>query len=230
MKMVHTGYDLTMEMNENQIIVLSIENRKAYSEILQDMWNQIQGGEGHFILSDKEKQLKISKEVECIFNPFSLDCNDRKILNKLYQELKEQSDSFQLEKAMVLNTSINRFLDGLLMQMPYALKYNPDFDLSGLLKLYDLEVESSGETVLERIVEYLRVMTNICGIVNYVFVGLKQYLSEPELEKLYEFVFYEKINLIIIEAIQTPLLSGEKGWIIDKDLCIIELDKLTALS
>lgn len=223
MKLIHTGYDLTMELKENQINVLSIENRMAYSEILRDMWNQVQGWEGCFILSDKEKQLKISKEMECIFNPFSLNCNDRKILNKLYQEIKEQLDSFQLEEAMVLNANINKFLDGLLMKIPYALKYNPDFDLAGLLKLYNLEVEGSGETVLERIVEYLRVMSKVCGVHNYFFVGLKQYLSEEELEKLYEFIFYEKINLILAEAIQPSLLSVEKCWIIDKDLCIIEI-------
>lgn len=223
MKLIHIGYGFTMELKENQINVLTIENTMAYSEILRDMWNQVQGQEGSFILSDKEKQLKISKEMECIFNPFSLDCNDRKILNKLYLEIKEQSDSFQLEEAMALNANINKFLDGLLMKIPYALKYKPDFELAGLLKLYNLEVESNGETILERIVEYLRIMTKICGIVNYVFVGLKHYLSESELEKLYEFIFYEKINLIIIEAIQTPPFSGEKGWIIDQDLCIIEL-------
>lgn len=223
MKLIHTGYDLTMELKENQINVLSIENRMAYSEILRDMWNQVQGLEGSFILSDKEKQLKISKEMECIFNPFSLNCNDRKILNKLYQEIKEQLDSFQLEEAMVLNANINKFLDGLLMKIPYALKYNPDFDLAGLLKLYNLEVEGSGETVLERIVEYLRVMSKVCDVHNYFFVGLKQYLSEEELEKLYEFIFYEKINLILAEAIQPSLLSVEKCWIIDKDLCIIEI-------
>lgn len=189
MKLVHSGYDLAMELKENQINVLSIENKMAYSEILRDMWNQVQGQEGSFILSDKEKQLKISKEMECIFNPFSLDCNDRKILNKLHQEIKDQLDSFQLEEAMTLNTNINKFLDGLLMKVPYALKYNPDFDLAGLLKLYNLEVESSGKTVLERIVEYLRVMSKVCGVYNYFFIGLKQYLSKEELEKLYEFIF-----------------------------------------
>lgn len=223
MKLIHTGYDLAIDLEENQILVLVVENKKAYSEILQDVWNQVQGQEGRFVLSDKEKQLKISKEVECIFNPFSLNCNDRKIVNKLYQEIKEQVDSLYQKQAMILNANINEFLAELLLQIPYALTYNPDIDLAGLLKLYNLQVESNGETVLEQIVEYLRVMAKICGVCIYVFVGLKQYLSGGELEKLYEFVFYEKIHLIIIEAIQEPIISGERGWIIDKDLCIIKL-------
>lgn len=43
------------------------------------------------------------------------------------------------------------------------------------------------------------------------------------MEQLYEFVFYEKIYLISIESIFIKRLEGEKCWILDKDLCIIEM-------
>lgn len=109
------------------------------------------------------------------------------------------------------------------MLMPYALDYNANLDVSGLFKLYTVEVQSQGETLLQRMTEYLRVMSKIGGIDNYIFVGLKQYLTVEELENLYEFVFYEKLNLILVEAVQSPAISGEKGWIIDSDLCIIDL-------
>lgn len=223
MKLIHTGYGLEMEIKENQVLVLFIENRKAYCQLMQDLWNQVQGQEGNFILSDKMKQLKISREMECIFNPFSLNCNDRKIMNKLYQEVKEQADSLFQEESAKLNGEINCYLEHLLMQMLYALKYDVDFDAIGLYKLYHVEIDFSGETLLERIMEYLRVLSKICGVTIYAFVGLKQYLSEEELDQLYKFLFYEKINLVIIESLQMPLIYAEKGWILDEDLCIIEL-------
>lgn len=223
MKLIYTEYNLEIELYENQVIVLSVENSESYSKLLRDMWGQTQGKEGKWVLLDKEKKLKLSKELECIFNPFSLNCNDRRILTKLYLEIKQQSDIFFQEETMLLNTDINQFLDKLLLQMPYALKYSSDLELSDLLKIYNVEIEYGEETILEQIVEYLRVMKKICRVNNYVFVGLKQYLTVSELEKLYEYVFYEKINLIIIESIHIPLIDGEKGWIIDKDLCIIDL-------
>lgn len=223
MKLIYTEYNLEIELYENQVIVLSVENSESYSKLLRDMWGQTQGKEGKWVLLDKEKKLKLSKELECIFNPFSLNCNDRRILTKLYLEIKQQSDIFFQEETMLLNTDINQFLDKLLLQMPYALKYSPDLELSDLLKIYNVEIECGEGTILEQIVEYLRVMKKICRVNNYVFVGLKQYLTVSELEKLYEYVFYEKINLIIIESIHIPLIDGEKGWIIDKDLCIIDL-------
>lgn len=212
-----------MHLGENQVAVLTIENAKAYSDILQDIWNQIQGKEGQVIFSEQEKMLKLSTAVECIFNPFSLCCNDKKILNKLYQEIKKQSDIFLQEKVMTLNARINTFLDDLLQQTPYALKYNQDMDILGLLKLYNVEWDCVGESVLEQMIEYLRVMNRVCNVKHYIFVGLKQYLTSKELSELYEFVFYEKISLCIIQSVYSPLISGERGWIIDEDLCIIAL-------
>ena len=109
------------------------------------------------------------------------------------------------------------------MQMPFALKYDVIFDVIGLSKLYHVEIDCGGGSLLERIMDYLRVMAKICSVTSYVFVGLKQYLSEEDLNQLYKFVFYEKIHLLIIETSQMPLLTVEKGWILDKDLCIIDL-------
>lgn len=223
MKLIHTEYNLELEIKENQIVVLFIENTMAYCQLMQDLWNQVQGQEGHFILSENENRLKISKVMDCIFNPFSLNCNDRRVLNKLYQEIKEQADSFYQEESAKLNVTINNYLEHLLMQMPFALKYDVNFDVIGLSKLYHVEIDCGGGSLLERIMDYLRVMAKICSVTSYVFVGLKQYLSEEDLDQLYKFVFYEKIHLLIIETSQMPLLTVEKGWILDKDLCIIDL-------
>lgn len=223
MRLVHTGYHLEFDLRENQITVLVIENPKVYTDILWDIWNQVQGGEGEFILSEREKIKSISKEVECIFNPFLLSCNDKKVIGKLYQELREQADSVLIEEGALLNSCIMNYMDRLFLRVPYALEYESDFDIAGLLKLYDVKVSSFWESLLDRIVEYLRIMRQICGMEVYVFVGLKQYLTKEELKNLYEFASYEKIHLIMVESVQSQHIDGEKCWTFDKDMCIIEL-------
>ena len=62
--------------------------------------------------------------------------------------------------------------------------------------------------------------TSISGA--YFFL-VEHEVKEKKVRQLYEFVFYEKINLVIIEAIHSVGISGEKCWILDKDLCIIDL-------
>ncbi len=223
MKLIHTGYNLEITLHENQITVLSVENPKAYSTILHDIWSQVQGEDGDFILSDYEKIKNISKEMECIFNPFALDCNDKRIVGKLYQELKEQAGIYLVNESVDLNSNIMEYLDKLIRYVPYVLEYNVDFDISLLLKMYGVRIESFGESLLEQTVEYLKVLSQICNVKNFVFIGLKQFFSVDELKQLYEFVFYQKINLIIIESVHSQHIDGEKCWLLDKDLCIIDL-------
>lgn len=223
MKLVYPEYQLEVSLRENQITILTIENPRAYARVLSDLWNQTQGAEGGFILSECEKILSISRELECIFNPFALDCNDKKVIHKLYQELKEQAEENLLLETTEINREIILYLQKLLVQVPYALNYEVDLELPALLKIYDVKVDSIGTGMLEKLVEYMKVLNQICHMRIFVFVGLKQYLTREELEKLYEFVFYEKIILCIVEAVQTPRINGEKNWLLDKDLCIIEL-------
>ncbi len=68
--LVNTFYDFEIELIENEIVVLSIKSPNAYQKILHDLWTQYNGIEGSFILSENSKELKISKNIECIYNPF----------------------------------------------------------------------------------------------------------------------------------------------------------------
>lgn len=223
MKLIHSEYQLEIYLKENEIIILTIENQKAYRDILSDLWKQVEGGEGEIILSEGEKIKKISKDMEVIFNPFGLDCNNRKVINKLYQELKEISEETLIQEYAEVNKNIIEYLEKIVQHVPYALEFDLDLDLNTLLKMYNVRISSLSEGLLENIIEYMRTMSRICNVRIFTFVGLKQYLTSDELEQLYEFVFYEKIYLISIESIFIKRLEGEKCWILDKDLCIIEM-------
>jgi CRISPR-associated protein Csn2 len=230
MNLAYPSYNVMLTLCENKITVLSIENPQAYSKILSDIWNQCQGGDGEFILSHHATIKSISKEIACIFNPFVLNSGDKKILNKLYSILQEQTNEWLIHESASLNRNIIDFFDKLSQHVPYALEYNLNLDIVNLFKSYDVKPENFGESLLERIVEYLRIQSQLCNLKIFVFISLKQYLTTDELKLLYEFVFYEKIHLIIIEPIHSPQIYGEKGCIIDKDLCIIDVDELTPLS
>ena len=119
--LVNTFYNLELRLIENAITVLSVEAPSAYQKIMHDFWQQYNGNEGSFILSENGKELKIQKNVECIYNPFSVNLNDKKILTKLYHELSLQSDSLLQEDGIELRESIISYFDKLLNTVPYAI-------------------------------------------------------------------------------------------------------------
>ena len=223
MKLVNTLYDLEFDLIENQILVLSIENHLVYSNILETLWKQYKGENGDFILSDESKELKLSQKMECIYNIFSINTNDRKIITKLYQELTFQNDTLLQEESVLFKQELISYLDKVVSTVPYNLKYNFDTDLSSLMKSISVEIDDDSDSLLEKMMQYINLMNQICGVNIFVIPNLKAYFSTEEIIQLYEFTIYNKIYLIVIEAIQTPHIEGEKCWIIDEDLCIIEL-------
>lgn len=129
---------------------------------------------------------------------------------------------------MEINGVLIDYLEKLMNGVPYHLTFDLDLDIGSILKGYNVLMEDTDCSLLEKLMEYMRAMSQICHIRSFVCVNLKSFFSKEELKYLYEFAVYEKINIIVIESIQSEALIGEKGWILDKDLCIIELNELTA--
>ena len=221
MRLYNSKYDFSIELIENQAYNIVIENATALSSVMESLYGQINGMEGDFILSEAEQILPLPKNIVLISNPFEINCNDKKILNKLYQELQTNMQEQAFDFFNDLNCNIINFLDLVINTVPYNLESSFESDFIGLLKLYDVKICVNADSLLEKIIDYIRAIKNICGIQVIAFLNLKQFLTVEELQQLYEFCFYEKVHIIIIGGVQTKLLPVEKSLIIDKDLCKI---------
>ena len=222
MKAIYAKYGIELSLEENRIITLVVENPKVMSDMLRDIFRQINGEEGGWILSENDKIFPLEKTGVLLDNPLTADCNEKKILTKLYKELSEQAKTSLYEECTQVNFHIVDFLEKLFATVPYHLEMELDVDVAGLLKLYGVKIESDGADVLENLIDYLRAISSICNIHVVWILNLKQFLTEEQVDQLYEFCFYEKIYLINLEGQKNYSLKQEKCVIIDKDLCVID--------
>ena len=86
MKLVHAPYQLKIDFHENKVQVLVLERAETFAELVGELFAQISGEEGQFLLAD-QKEMDLDKCTEIVVNPFSFEINNRKNLNKLYQEM-----------------------------------------------------------------------------------------------------------------------------------------------
>ena len=221
MRLVNSTYDIRFDLVENSVQVICIESQMAFRAMTESMWKQAEGGDGDWILSDGEKTLSISKKTSCIMNPFALDCNEKKILTKIYSQISELASEEYLTETAELNGQILCYIDTIIGKVPYELDEKVELDISGLLKLYDVKLNVEFEGLLEKIISYIRTVHLVCGIDVVVFVGIKQFLSEMEILELYEFSFYNKVHLVLMESVYINQIDHENVFILDKDLCII---------
>ena len=144
-----------------------------------------------------------------------MEINNRKIIGKLYQELKEISnEDFYVEEGR-LCTEIVNYLDDLSGKLPYSISFSTELEVSSLFKLYDLKLDVETESLLQKLIEYLQIMSSLCSIKLIVLVNIKHYLNNTQILELYKTAFYCKISLFLIEAAQKDILTGERVSILE---------------
>ena len=87
MKLVNADLLLSIDLDESVPVQWVIEKPSLMAEVVKEIHEQCQTGNGNYILSDDRKEYPMEKRAEIIINPFSIDFNSRKIQTMLYNEL-----------------------------------------------------------------------------------------------------------------------------------------------
>lgn len=221
MKLVYSYWNFQIVFQENEIAQLILEEPGFFWKTVNQLKRQIESGEGEFILSTDTIQ-KIDKCCDMVIDYTAIDVNHRKVLSALYQELKENANDDELyQKTNALTTAVVQYMDSLTGEIEIPLRWNLDVDLGDLFKSMELRIEPEGLSFAEQLLQYMEVMKEYCDVQLFIFVNLKDFVSEEELQRLYQDIFYRKLRVLLIESSSKYSLQGEKTWVIDKDLCEI---------
>lgn len=221
MKLTYSTYGIMFELEENKVNVFIIEDPTVLVEVVYSLSEQCEGQEGEFVLSEENKVLNISKNVSFVKEPFSIDCNNRKILTKLYQELERESITGVEEMQGDFYKSYISYITNLCQKSDFLLTFVDKPELQDILKLAEVKIDVQTQSILEKVIEYIKISSNLFNQHIFVFLNLKLFLSEQEIEELYKECFYRKVHLILIEATYQMKRAEEKICVIDKDKCVI---------
>ncbi len=221
MKLVNSKWFLDIEIDENMPATLVLESTEAMAEIVEDLYDLCSANDGESVLSEDLKEIHIEKAAEIIINPFAIDFNSKKIQNRLYSELLFASESYIEEKALI-QSKLVEFIDELVQDVPYEMITNEiDLDLARLFKMLDVRLEPQCNTVLERLVEYVKVLARLMGKTLLILTNICSYLDDYEIGQLEKICAYHKINMLFIESREHKFLFPTKTYVIDKDKCLI---------
>lgn len=222
MKLVHS--ELSGELLKDKTIFTEwiIESPELFARYLQELYGQYAKCEGKFVLSQDIKELDISKYVEIITDPFAVDLNGRKIIDKLYTELNELSKTEMMyTKTLQLAQHIQEYLLDLESNTNHILQFNSEIDITGLLKTMDVKIEDYTEKFFERLVCYIKNVIGVLSVKVFVFINLRSYLTDNQMEELIQEITYQEVHALFIENQERTCLKGGIRYIIDKDGCEI---------
>lgn len=223
MKLIYPDYRYRMKFIEGKVNVVVIENTKEFTHLIGEILTQIDGCDGRFVLSDNEELMKISNHIQCIIDPFSMKLNSKKILDKIYTLCKQEimdSELFIQQEQLFTDTII--FIEKVIDKLDYPLCYTDEFDIKSVFKSVNLKLQDNQCSLLEKVIDYIKINNIMLNINIFMFINLKSYLNDNELELLYKTASYEKIFLVLVEAHDFNSKSDyENKYIIDQDCCEI---------
>lgn len=223
MKMASQELDRAIVFQENQINELIIENPELFQRFIRQILQQIEGDiESCIYLTEGEKILSWEKNVEIIINPFCLDINQKKLLNRLYQDMTNivQEKGYYL-KLNELSAEIISLLTEIEFDGGISLDYAMNIEPVQIFKMMDVKIETEGKTLLEKLTEYIKMLSELLQYKLVILVNIKSFLNAKELNLLYQSAHYAKVHLLLIENFERVTLLKENRIIIDSDMCEI---------
>lgn len=225
MKLIHPYLERQIIFEENKVNILTVENQKLFSEIVQEFMGILNGSTGKFVLSEEMDIINFGKVGDLCMDIFSCDVNSKKTITKLYELLREKSvdENFHL-KTNELLSRILKYTEDLIFEFEeYELSYNLAIDIATIFKALEIKFDSSNKTYLEKLLDYVYINSEFLSKKLFVFVNLKSFLLEKELEAFYQMMFYKKINILLLENVEREeKLNCEEYHVIDHDLCQIK--------
>lgn len=221
MKIIYQEWEQAVLLRENKVNCIYLEDTRYFRRILTELYQQIQGGEGGFILSEEGKSIAIKKQVEMIFSPFLLNLEDRRFYTNIYKQLQDYSIGEEMySETCEMKNSIQKYMVKLLEFVPYSIKIENEVDFVAFLKSTGIKIEYEVSTIEEQLIEYMELVTEILKKNIFVLVGMKNYFTVDEIKKIYETLLPQKIFLIDIERQKWGFhFPCECDIIIDTDLC-----------
>ncbi|MEA5026246.1 MAG: type II-A CRISPR-associated protein Csn2 [Erysipelotrichaceae bacterium] len=223
MRLLYSDILHPFDFRENIAQILVLESSTEFSVYVHELYQQVNGGDGRWILSELDNAYKFDKDVELIINPFAVDLNQKKLINTLYNKLDEITKSPDIWLSW--NELYSKMVDVIEKQispLEYDLGYSDSLEVKDFLKIMNLHFVDDSESVLEKLIDYVQLLHEVLNVRLFIFINIRSYLSPEDLQKLYKQVFYNKNFILLIENDDNFIRQAdEEVIIIDKDHCII---------
>lgn len=220
MKLCIKYIDNNLEINSNEIQSVEIENKRYFYRIVDDLYTIYNGNivEDISLLDDNNNEINYLNKFKIFVNYFDFGLNSKKYSNDI---LKCITNNISDENKDLLTKQYNKIVNiykNILNDIDLPLLIDSEINIDNVTKLMKININTSKDLLSNLFIlidsENLFQTKNIL-----IFINLKQYLTNNELEELYKYSAYNEIPLLLIDSQSYgTTLNNEKKLIIDENL------------
>ncbi|MDK9580611.1 type II-A CRISPR-associated protein Csn2 [Sneathia sanguinegens] len=213
------GFDFLINL-ENNINILVIENKKFYREIVNTLLNKLDIKNGNILLSNETELLEPHKNLFTFYDYYSFDIN-KYCLTKLYKKIRENTLEEYFDETNIIKHKIEEYIYKIIEDYGEYLEINGEIDIVSMLKSLDVKIKNYPEISIDKLIDYMCILSELFNIDNFCFINLKDIFSEEELIEFYKYIRYNDFKVVLVENKKSKILKTENTFVIDEDLCEI---------
>lgn len=221
MKLKIMGFDSIIDLEGSFINVIEIHNKKLFQKIISEIYDRIKGVEekSELIIYNQLDEINYTKDIFFVDNLFSIDFNNRSIINKLYSEaIKNYTDYEMFNTLEKINFEILKLLNEVSNDIDVNIMYHNNIEFKDLLKFMNFKIDTPINTSMkENIFLLVDIMSEFKIYKFIILTNLKNYLDKNDIIEIYKYSEYKQINLILIESEKCEKIESETKLIIDED-------------
>ena len=209
-----------IEINDNQVNVLEIENKKLFYKLIKDLFRIEQEGNIDEIImyDDGIKEISLDKKIKVVVDFFNIDTLFKREITLLEKRITEEMTQTDISKIKQNYLKILEIYRRTISSIDLPLKIEEKPDPNILIKNYDLSIHIKHE-LLEDLLTFLDIEKELFHHTIIFFVNLKTYLTKEELIEIYKYAIYNKIKIILIDSKSYGVtIEYERKLIIDENL------------
>jgi CRISPR-associated protein Csn2 len=226
MKLAFPDIKTVLTFEENVVTALIVEHQGLFRKIMSDLSVQVGGEDGESVFSIANTPKPFKGHVELVQQWMPFDLNTKTLQAALLKAVEKEAlsrNNFQRTNAILEN--IKHQIREWALIVPHEVELNA-LTVTTLLKASGLGFAQVQTHFQEQILTYVRLVRELIGEKLFIFVNLRSYLMDEEIEKLTTDLCGEKFKFLLLDSSMRKRLARERRLIVDCDYCEIGWDDL----
>ena len=186
MKLVHPDFETQINFADCPVHAVFFDDPMLFRHYVSEFSRQQHGEPGSFVLSEDGEEISLADNVVMITDPLFFEIEDKRIVSRMQRQLAATAvaeDMFTQTQEII--ASLSRYAESLKDVYPYSVSY-AEPEVASIIKMLSFHVAHEYQNEAERLLEYMDLMHDICGIGCFIILNAFSCFSLGELSQLSE--------------------------------------------
>lgn len=216
------GFDRLFKISSLKLNIVQIENIYIFRKFIETITLECFLSDVITLFDEDLNIIDVDEACFSIINVMNLDLNTKKNLNSLNKILLKTTYENLNKDLENLKKEVLKIVKSISLELEVSVFIKEEIKADDLFKIVDIKFSESQENILEKLINYIVVISKLQRKNIFLILHIKEYLTDEEIFTLIKELSLHEIFLIDFE---TRNFSGneqsDNKIIIDEDGCLI---------